>query len=55
MQALLFFLSKGARRLGFISFSVLYYRVTKSFLILILKIRIKDTMNSYFWYRHMLL
>ena len=53
--SLVFFLSKGARRLGFISFSVLYYRVTKSFLILILKIRIKDTMNSYFWYRHMLL
>ena len=28
---LVFFLSKGARRLGFISFSVLLYRVTKSF------------------------
>ena len=27
----LFFLSKGARRLGFISFSILFYRVTKSF------------------------
>ena len=53
--SLVFSLWKGARRLGFISFSVLYYRVTKSFLILILKIRIKDTMNSYFWYCHMLL
>ena len=31
MQALFFFLPKGARRLGFISFSVLFYRVTKSF------------------------
>ena len=29
--SLVFFLSKGARRLGFISFSVLFYRVTKSF------------------------
>ena len=54
MQALLFFLSKGARRLGFISFSVLYYRVT-ILLILILKIRIKDTMKAYFCYRYMLL
>ena len=29
--SLVFFLSKGARRLGFISFFVLFYRVTKSF------------------------
>ena len=29
--SLVFFLSKRARRLGFISFSVLLYRVTKSF------------------------
>ena len=29
--SLVFFLSKEARRLGFISFSVLCYRVTKSF------------------------
>ena len=29
--SLVFFLSKGARRLGFISFSVLCYRVSKSF------------------------
>ena len=29
--SLVFFLSKEARRLGFISFSVLFYRVTKSF------------------------
>ena len=29
--SLVFSLWKGARRLGFISFSVLYYRVTKSF------------------------
>ena len=31
IQVLYFFLSKGARRSGFISFSVLCYRVTKSF------------------------
>ena len=30
-EDLVFFLSKGARRLGFISFSALFYRVTKSF------------------------
>ena len=29
--SLAFFLFKGTRRLGFISFSVLFYRVTKSF------------------------
>ena len=29
--SLAIFLSKGARRLGFITFSVLFYRVTKSF------------------------
>ena len=29
--SLIFFLSKGTRRLRFISFSVLFYRVTKSF------------------------
>ena len=29
--SLVFFLSKGAKRLGLISFSVLFYRVTKSF------------------------
>ena len=52
--SLVFSLWKGARRLGFISFSVLYYRVT-ILLILILKIRIKDTMKAYFCYRHMLL
>ena len=42
-----FFLSKGAIRLDFISFSVLYYRVTK-FLNTFLKIRTKDTMKAYF-------
>ena len=52
--SLVFFLSKEARRLGFISFSVLCYRVTKSFNTL-LKIRIKDTMKAYFCYRHILL
>ena len=30
MQALFFFLSNGEKRLGFTSFSVLFYRVTKS-------------------------
>ena len=30
-ESLAFFLLKEARRLGFISFSVLFYRVTKSF------------------------
>ena len=54
MQALLFFLSKGARRLGFISFSVLFYRVTR-LLVLVSKIRIKDPMKAYFCYLHMLL
>ena len=29
--SLVFFLLKGARRSGFISFSVLFYRITKSF------------------------
>ena len=51
MQALYFFLSKGARRLDFISFSVLFYCVTKS-LIVVLKTGIKDTMKAYFCYRH---
>ena len=46
--------SKQDTRLGFISFSVLYYRVTKSF-ITYFKKPIKDTMKAYFCYRHMLL
>ena len=40
-------MSKGAIRLDFISFSVLYYRVTKS-RNSFLKIRTKDTMKAYF-------
>ena len=46
MQAFFYFLSKGARRSGFISLSVLFYCVTiivLNLLKLILKIRIKDT------------
>ena len=41
-------------RLGFISFSV-YIIVLLSLVILILKIRMKDTVKAYFCYRHMLL
>ena len=52
--SLVFFLSKGARRSGFIYFSV-FFIVLLSLLIFILKICIKDTMKTYFCYRHMFL
>ena len=49
---LVFFLSKGVRRLGFFLFHII---VLLSLLILILKILIKDTVKAYFCYHHMLL
>ena len=52
---LVFFLSKGARRIAFIFFFLCYYIVLLRLLILILKIHIMDTMKAYFCYRHMLL
>ena len=51
--SLAFFLLKGARRLDFISFSALFYRVIKPFNTL-LKMFIKDIMKAYFCYRHTL-
>ena len=53
-SSLVFFLSKGARRLAFIFF-MSYFIVLLRLLILILKIHIMDTMKAYFCYRHMLL
>ena len=52
--SLVFFLSKGTRRLGFFLF-LFYIVVLLSLLILILKIRVKDTMKACFCCRHMLL